>query len=304
MKGASGDTNPIMREAGSIRRLNTGRTRRGLALALGCALALAVPSRAPGVLDAFGLRPRSYAESGRVCLLRAWDAARGRETFDLPLAAFVELEPKAASFEELAAYRFWSARLAADGRSERVRAYRVSDGTFALLGMAPLLGRTLQPSDENAAAPGVVLSYRLWQRRFAGAASVVGLRVRLDGAEHEVVGVMPKSFEFPSYGFEGELWTPLAIDRAAVIADPADAGSVVAIGRLRRGRSARGAEAELRAALRWEPEDARSLRSLQVRVIPLPELAALEARSPLGLLFADRTLGLTPALAVRAVLGE
>jgi putative ABC transport system permease protein len=130
----------------------------GAALLLGAGIAAA--SALWGEWDALTGRPLAYADARRVCLLRAWDEVRERETFDMPLAAFVALAPEASSFEHLAAYRYWSAGFAGDGRHERVQAYRVTADMFPLLGIAPFLGRTLQSPDARPTAPKVaVLSH-------------------------------------------------------------------------------------------------------------------------------------------------
>ena len=229
----------------------------------------------------------AYADARRVCLLRAWDEVRQRETFDLPLAAFVALAPGARSFERLAAYRYWSAAVG-DGRSERVQAYRVTADTFPLLGVAPLAGRALDARDCEPGAPRVaVLGHALWLRHFGGGPDAIGRTIALDGEPYRVVGVMPRTFEFPSDNFKGELWTPLAVDAKGALADPSGSGSVVAIGRLRSGRSPASAEAELRAELvRRAAEDPATFRALCVRVVPLAEIAAGPLRPPLGALLA------------------
>jgi hypothetical protein len=258
---------------------------------LAAALALGVVTFAAGAvfsgLHALMTPPLGYADARRVCLLRAWDESRNRETFNLPLAAFVALAPEAPSFERLAAYRYWSAGLAG-GSPQRVSAYRVTAETFPLLGVPPLLGRALEARDYRPdAAKVAVLSHGLWQRRFAGAPDVLGREIRLDGEPHTIVGVMPRRFEFPADNFSGELWTPLAVDAAAALLDPGSAGSVVAIGRLRAGRSTRAAEAEARAAFRRHvAQDPATFRALGVRVIPLSELNSAASRPPLGALLA------------------
>ena len=245
-------------------------------------------------------QPLAYADSRRVCLLRAWDEARNRETFNMPLAAFAVLAPETPSFERLAAYRYWNVGLSADGTSERVQAYRVTADTFPLLGIAPLIGRRLETADTRPQAPPVVvLSHALWQRRFAGASDVLGREIRLDGAPHTIVGVMPQRFEFPVTSFKGELWTPLAVDRAAVLRDPAAAGSVVAIGRLRAGRSTHAAEAEVSAAFRRHAlQDPGTFGALGVRVIPLQDLGSVGAAAGLRLARWAVAAGLDPKTAL------
>jgi putative ABC transport system permease protein len=272
------------------------RNRPSLAAALTLGVVIGAAGAVFSGLHALLVEPFGYADARRVCLLRAWDEARNRETFNLPLAAFVALAPEAPSFERLAAYRYWSAGLAGKA-PERVSAYRVTADTFPLLGVPPLLGRALEAQDARPGATKVaVLSHGLWQRRFAGAPDVLGREIRLDGEPHTIVGVMPRRFEFPLDNFRGELWTPLAVDAASALSDPGSAGSVVAIGRLRAGRSTQAAEAEARAAFRRHAaEDPATFRSLGVRVIPLSELSAVETRLPLGALLAALTPPVRPA---------
>jgi len=263
------------------------RHRASVAAALTLGVAIGAAGAVFSGLHALLAEPLGYADARRVCLLRAWDETRNRETFNLPLAAFVALGPEAPSFERLAVYRVWSAGLAG-ATPERVSAYRVTAETFPLLGTAPLLGRTLEARDARPGAPKVaVLSHALWQRRFAGAADVLGSEIRLDGEPHTIVGVMPKRFEFPVDNFRGELWTSLAVDADAALLDPGAAGSVVAMGRLRAGRSAQTAEAEARAAFRRHAEqDPATFRALGVRLIPLSDLRSALSRPPLGALLA------------------
>ena len=274
-----------LRQAVRIALRNPGFTATAvLTLGLGIGATSAVFS----VLNALTLKPLAYEDSSRVCLLRAWDEARNRESFSMPLAAFVALAPQAPSFERVAAYRYWSVGLSGEGAPERAQGYRVTGDTFALLGVRPQLGRALEPPDAAPGAPRVVLlSHGLWQRRFAADPGVIGRALRLDGEPHTVVGVMPARFEFPVYNFKGELWTPLAVDEAAALADPGASSSVVALGRLRKGGSPQAAEAEVRAAfLRHAAASPQTFRSLGVRVLPLSELGAREARPPLVALLA------------------
>ncbi len=251
-------------------------------------LGIGATSAVFSVLNALTMKPLAYFESRRVCLLRAWDEARNQESFSLPLGAFVALHSQAPSFERLAAYRYWSAGLSGEGAPERAQGYRVTGETFPLLGVPALLGRALAPLDAEAGAPKVVvLSHGLWHRRFAADPGVIGRALHLDGEPHTVVGVMPARFEFPIYNFKGELWTPLPVDAPAALADPGGFGSVVALGRLRKGGSRQAAEAEVRAAfLRQAAASPQVFRTLGVRVLPLSELGAREVRPPLAALLA------------------
>ena len=90
-----------------------------------------------------------------------------------------------------------SANLAGDatGSAERLDGHRISATGLAALGTKPLLGRIPVAADEQAGAPPtIVLSYPVWQRRFAGRTDVAGQTVNVDGQPTQILGVMPEGF--------------------------------------------------------------------------------------------------------------
>ena len=82
--------------------------------------------------------------------------------------------------------------------------------------MQPLLGRTFTVQDEeesgNAPARVIILSHRLWQRRFFGRPDVIGQQVRLDRINRTVIGVMPETFQYPNA--QTNYWIPLRMERS------------------------------------------------------------------------------------------
>jgi predicted permease len=81
---------------------------------------------------------------------------------------------------------------------ERVSTGVVSAEFFDVLGIAPLLGRTFRPEDDDLGAePVLVLSNGYWQRAFGSDASVVGLALEMNDKTHTVVGVLPPIPQFP-----------------------------------------------------------------------------------------------------------
>ena len=122
----------------------------------------------------------------------------------------------------------------------------VSSNFFTTLGVQPVIGRGFQEGEDQ---PGrereVVLSNRLWRRSYAADPGVVGKTIRLDDENYLVTGVMPASFDFPT---ATELWTPHALT-AAARANRRN-NSLVALARLRPGRSMEQAGAELDAISR------------------------------------------------------
>jgi len=119
--------------------------------------------------------------------------------------------------------------LVGDGLPERIRGAHVSVDFFPTIGVQPLLGRNfLAEEDRPGARRVVVLSHRLWVRRFAADPHVLGRQLQLSGETYTVVGVMPDSFRFPAVA---ELWTPFDLDPASVD----EANYFNFLGRLRDG---------------------------------------------------------------------
>lgn len=81
--------------------------------------------------------------------------------------------------------------------------------TFDLLGVSPLLGRTLTREDDRPDAPAVlVIGEEVWRQSFGGDPHVVGRTVRIDNHVHEVVGVMPRRFTWGVLN----AWLPMRLD--------------------------------------------------------------------------------------------
>src|SRR5262249_1386108 len=77
---------------------------------------------------------------------------------------------------------------------------------FPMLGIQPILGRQFREDEDRPGAPPVVmLSYAVWQRRYAGDPAIVGRALVVNGTPHTVVGVMPPRFHFPQ---QAQLWVP------------------------------------------------------------------------------------------------
>jgi len=172
------------------------------------------------------------------------DRNAGDEYLRIPAADIVAMREQQRSFEAIAAYDVESIHLGdAYHRAERLSAGRVTASLFAVLRVAPLLGRTLTSDDERPGAPRVaVLGYQLWQNRYAGDRSAVGRTIRVNGVPATVVGVMANDFGFP---LQEQLWTPLALDalRSAPVVQDGPAYNV--IGRLRNGATRETAGADI-----------------------------------------------------------
>ncbi len=207
-----------------------------LTLALGIGATTAIFS----VVHAVVLRPLPYP--GPEQLMFVGEDFEGRPS-SVSVGNFVDWRTHAKSFSGLAALQYFSFNLADDQLPERVAGGRVSHSWFAVLGIQPLHGRVFTREEDTPGREGVVvLSHRLWTRRYAADPAVVGREIRLNSVPFTVVGVMPAAFDVTSDG--EELWTPIAFTPEQLATH--DSHYLTVIGRLAAGVSLEQSRAELR----------------------------------------------------------
>jgi putative ABC transport system permease protein len=177
-----------------------------LTLALGIGANTAIFSAVDSIL----LRPLPYDDPDR--LVMVWEKRQTEGVFDNVVAPadYLDWEKMNTAFESIAGVLTLTADLTGSGEPERLAAAGVSPALFDLLRVKPAEGRFFRPDE---VIPGrnrvVVLTHGLWLRRFGGERSIVGKPVLLNGVPHEVVGVLPATFEFPDSTIE--VWAPLAL---------------------------------------------------------------------------------------------
>ncbi|MGB9417510.1 MAG: ABC transporter permease [Acidobacteriaceae bacterium] len=210
-----------------------------LILALGVGACTAIFSAVKPIL----LDPLPYPNAGRIMMI--WEMAGANGAMDVTFATFHGIAEQSRSFDAMAVMKPWQPTMVAADRPERFEGQRVSADFFRTLGVAPLLGRDFDTSDDRLRGPNlVILSDGLWRRRFAGDKSIVGQQVRLDGNLYTVIGVMPRSFE-DVLAPAAELWAPLQYD-PSLPADGREWGHHLRmVGRLRAGVSRQQAANEL-----------------------------------------------------------
>ena len=190
-------------------------------------------------------------------------------------------------FENLAAWQIHLENLTGAGEPEQMPGHGVSASFFPLLGVEPALGRSFLPEEDRSGDHRVVmLSHSLWLRRFGGDPKIIGRKISLSNISHEVVGVMPPSFEEPltAPGYTAQFWVPLAHT-------PEDARSksrsLFVIGRLKPGVSASQAQAEMAALVAGMQEQDREQGNwFGVNVRPIDEERGRRIRSALLILLA------------------
>jgi predicted permease len=178
-----------------------------LSLTLGIGATSAIFSVIYGVLIA----PYPYARPGEIWMpeVRGTDG-RGGHTYTVDELRALREVP---AFSDVMSTSMETVLLTGEFSPESFNAALLTGNAFQFLGVPPVAGRTLQPSDirpDGDAEPVVVLSYRLWHRLFDGSPAAIGRTLRLDGRPHTIVGVMPPRFGW--YGNEG-FWLPLSPTR-------------------------------------------------------------------------------------------
>ena len=252
-----------------------------IALALGIGATTAMF----GVIYAFLLRPLPFAEPDRLVMLQSRSTKTGADV-GVNYLDFKDWREQARSFEGVAFFNLrWNGNLHAEnGGTETLKTTFTTANLFSLLGVEPVLGRNLLPSDDAPAAPRVLLiSHRVWQRSFGGAQNVIGREITLDGEMRTIVGVMPKDFRFPT---QTDLWAP-AERFFASAASSRSWRADQAIARVKPGVSIGQADAELKLiAERLAAAHPDTNKDVTAAVLPLRQHWAGEVRSSLVLLLA------------------
>src|SRR5213596_3001320 len=162
------------------------------------ALAIGATTAVLSLVNALLVRPLPYGEPQRLILLLQHFKSQDLERIPVSPPEFVDYETRARSFEKLGAFAYTNFNLAGEDRPERIAGATVTAGVLSLLGVSPIKGRFFQPEECTLGRDDVVIiSARLWQRRFNSDPQIVGTRLLLNGQSFTVVGVMPAGFDFP-----------------------------------------------------------------------------------------------------------
>lgn len=230
------------------------------------------------VVNAILLKPLPYKDPARLVWMESIKQQNGRvQTAGVSPADFWELKDQSQSLEQIAAFRGDRMSLKDIDQPEAVEGARVSANFFQALGIAPQLGRAFANEDGQSSAPRtVVLSYRLWQRRFGGDPGIVGRTLETVEGPTTVIGVMPPDFRFPSFA---QAWLPFDRDSSEM---QVRSRYFQVFGRLKSDQSFEGARAEMRTiASRLESEHPDANKDWTVRLTPLRERLTGETRPAL-----------------------
>ena len=186
-----------------------------LTLALGIGANTAIFSATYSIL----LRPLPYKDSNRLVTLTAEEPGESGGA-ELSVPAIEKIEVRTHVFEQVITVESEFYRLTGSGAPAVLHTGLVSGSYFEALGLKPLYGRTILPSDLRPISPHVVfLSYAFWQKHFRGDLGVVGKQINLADAfnrsvpePYMVIGIGPASFQSPGYDWKYDVWIP-RVDR-------------------------------------------------------------------------------------------
>ena len=242
MTGILHDLRYALRQLGK----NPGFTATAvIMLALGIGATTAIFSIVEGVL----LRPLPFPQPERLVALS--DIIQGAEVGGNGEVGVTAPDIQAytrdtRSFQSLGGYVQSGYELSGIGDPAQVNAARLSGGVFPALEVAPLMGRFFTQQEDDQKQQVTVVSYSLWQGRLHGDPRVLGAKILLDRKPYEVIGVMPRNFEFPlvpGHLNRSELWVPMSLNQQELTSGAAS-WNFSMVGRLEPGITATQAESD------------------------------------------------------------
>ncbi|MCA1583941.1 MAG: ABC transporter permease, partial [Acidobacteria bacterium] len=210
-----------------------------LALALGVGATSAVF----GLVNAVLLRPLPYPHADRLVELYGNVQREQVERRGTSFPDFFDWRDDSRSFDGMASWFTAQAILYGPGEPESVQSEIISGPYFALLGVEPVAGRMLDRSDDapGSGERGVVISERVWERRFARSRDALGRALQINNRVYTVVGVAPAAFRGRSDA--AELWVNAAAALSATALQDRGSRGFAVVARLKSGTSIEAAQA-------------------------------------------------------------
>ncbi|MGA8027211.1 MAG: ABC transporter permease [Bryobacteraceae bacterium] len=234
------------------------------------------------IINSVLLRPLPFPEPDRIVVLHGFIKDFG-ELWGFSYPDFTDLD-HAIRTVRIAGWTDSSGTISAPGEPEHVEARRISAELFPVLGIFPSSGRGFRSyEDRPGAAPVAMISYSLWQRRFASDPAALRKQIVFDGKTYQIVGVAPPGFQLSG---EADVYTPLGQSTDPRMQNR-EARFIFVIGRLAHGVSPNQAQAEVTLiGRRLADEYPKSNAGVSMRIHLLLQQLVSDVRGTLWLLLA------------------
>jgi predicted permease len=256
-----------------------------LTLAFGIGATASIFSIVEGVL----LRPLPFGNPHELMVIGDTIEGAGFPGVSVPAPEMLQYMRDTHGFSSIGGVRDTFYELSGIGEPAQVNATRLTASVFPTLQVSPALGRVFTQQEDQGKVQVALLSYQTWRSRFHGDPQVLGRTVQLDRKPYEIIGVMPRDFEFPLVPGQlnrSELWVPMSLTEA----DISNAGSwnFRMVGRLKSGMTAEQAQQDMQLVsqdiMRHFPAGMASLK-IRANVQPLDQYTVASARPLIRTLF-------------------
>ena len=256
-----------------------------LTLALGIGVTTAMFSLVEGIL----LRPLPFREPDSLVLVG--DPLGAGPGVGVTAREIGTYASASRAFSSLGGYARSSYELSGGAEPEEIKGARLTAGVLPTLGVLPVLGRVFTAQEEAAQQPLAVISYALWMNRYHRDPHVLGAALVLDRTTYTIIGVMPRSFEFPmesGHLDQAQLWVPMSVTADELSDQNAGRWGYNMVGRLADGTAvAQAAQDTDRVARQIMRDFPAGMSALHIRgdVVPLREDAVGDVGPLLRTLF-------------------
>ncbi len=225
------------------------------------ALAIGANTTVFSLVNALLLRPLPYKNPQELVLLWEKFSAQGLDQIPVSAPEYLDYEKELKSLE-IAGFDYVDLNLTAGEMPERIAGAVVTPSVFPVLGVEPIRGRAFTKSEFGEGNDNVVVvSERLWKRRFNSDPEFVGKQLSLNGRSFTVIGIMSEGFQFPlplfnvqggTFGQQVDIWKPIAFSKNDL--ESRGSRSYGIVGRLKPGVSLSQAQAEVDTVIAsWLP---------------------------------------------------
>lgn len=244
------------------------------------ALGLGASTTIFSVVNSVLLRPPPYPDPSRLWMMLATHQTRKVDGL-ISMEDYLDFKEQSNSFQQLGVFTSISRDLSGVAEPERIQMGVVSQNLLPLLGVTPFLGRTFVADEDSPSGPRVtILSYELWQRRFASKSDLIGQSISISDVNYLVVGVMPPGFRLAQT--KQDAWT---LTRTARGATARSYRIFSLIGRAKPGVNILAAQSELNTiAARLAQQHPESNAGFGLGIVRLQEFIVGSVRTALLIL--------------------